>query len=130
MKLKETPKNIKAVLKKLNKNESEVATLCIDTIAKNLRELGVSDAKVWTTTILPAVIHDFNLVEDTGQMEELINSLDGVERVVVESVYDAFHELKEEAKNVDAADIKETLIYSLSKTLDGIDKEKYKRLYG
>lgn len=131
MKLKEnTPSNIRTVLKKLNKNEAEIATFCIDNIAKNLRKLGVADAKVWTTTILPAVIHDFNLVEDTRQMEEFINSLDGVERAVIESVYDAFYELKEEAKDVDAADIKETLVYSLSKTLEGIDKEKYRRLYG
>lgn len=130
VKAKKVPKNIQTILQKLKKNEHELGTFCIKNTVDALKANGYTDAHIWAPTILPNVLGELEYVENIGDMEEWILELDGMERDVVESIYDTLNYIKDNAKGAKQKDIKEALVYSLSKVLESMDKEKYKRLYG
>ena len=85
---------------------------------------------MWAPTFLPNVLGELEYVESNMDLEEWILELEGMERDIVESVYDTLNYIKDNAKGAKDKDAKEALVYSLSRALEGIDKEKYKRLYG
>ena len=126
----ETPTNVKTVLKKLKKNENEVAQFCIDQATETLKANGFSDAHVWVSTVLPSILGDLEYVEDAGDMEEWLLGTEGIEKNILEAVYDTFNYLADSVKEAGPEDIKDTIIYTVSKALNAADKEKYKRLYG
>ena len=129
-KTRKIPKKVQEILKKLKKNERELGEFCIQNTIKALRANGYTDAHIWTAAILPSVLGELEYVEDIGDMEEWILELDGMERDVVESVYDTLNYMKEHLRGAKPKDIKEALVFSLSQVLENLDKEKYKRLYG
>lgn len=125
-----TPKNIQKILQKLKKDEHQLGEFCLKNAVDALKANGYTDAHIWVPTILPNVLGEMEYVESNTDLEEWILELEGMERDVVESIYDTFTYLKENAKGAKEKDIKEALVYSLSRTLETADKEKYKRLYG
>ncbi len=124
------PINIKHVLQKLKKDERQLGEFCLNNTVDALKANGYTDAHIWAPTILPNVLGEMEYVESVTDLEEWILELEGMERDVVESVYDTFVYMRESLKGTKQKDIKEALVYSLSRTLESIDKEKYKRLYG
>ena len=126
----ETPKKVQKILKKLKKTDAELAEQCISQATATLRENGYSDARLWATKLLYAMIGDLGYVESMADMDSLMLELEGMEQDVFSSVYDTFTDIYENVKDSEAEDVRDTLVYSLSKTLDSMDKEKYKRLYG
>ena len=127
---KKIPKNIQNILQKLKKNDRELGEFCLKNTVDALKANGYTDAHIWAPTILPNVLGELEYVESDIDLEEWILELEGMERDVVESIYDTFVYMKESLKGAKEKDIKEALVYSLSRTLESMDKEKYKRLYG
>ncbi len=127
---KKVPKNIQTILRKLKKNPSEFGEFCLQNTVEALKANGYTDAHIWAPTILPGVLGEMEYVESYLELEEWILELEGMERDVVESIYDTFLYMKENVRGAKEKDIKEALVYSLSRTLESMDREKYKRLYG
>ena len=127
---KKIPKHIKNILQKLKKNEHEFGEFCLKNTVEALKANGYTDAHIWAPTILPGVLGEMEYVESDLDLEEWILELEGMERDVVESIYDTFLYMKENLKGSKEKDIKAALVYSLSKKLESMDKDKYKKLYG
>ena len=127
--MKKTDK-IKKVLKKLNKTEEELGEYCIDKVADALKANGYSDAKLWATNILSAMLGDLKMVEGSEDIQDWALDLDGPERDAVEAIYETFTNLEDALQEINPKDIKEAIVQSVSKTIEIIDKNKYKKLYG
>ena len=128
--IQKIPKNVQRILHKLRKNEHQLGEFCLKNTVDALKANGYTDAHIWAPTILPNVLGELEYVESNMDLEEWILELEGMERDIVESVYDTLNYIKDNAKGAKDKDAKEALVYSLSRALEGIDKEKYKRLYG
>ena len=124
-----TPKNVKHVLKKLNKSYSEIGQECISEVEKSLRGNGYTDAKLWAKTALQALIGELGGVEDEFGLEQIAMQLDGFERDAVEAFYEIFTDLQDELHDVHPVDIRDTLVYSIMNALDKENQKKYKGLY-
>jgi len=124
------PKNVQTVLKKLNKSHAEVAQECISEVEKTLKGSGYSDARLWATTVLHALIGELGHVEDELDLEQIAMQLDGFERDAVEAFYEVFTDIQDELVDVNPGDIKDTLVYSILQTIDSQDKKRYQGLYG
>jgi hypothetical protein len=126
----ETPSNVREVLKRLGKKRIDVADYCINSATRALEENGYHDAKLWATSVLSSILGDLEFVEDPNDLQEWADELDGIERDVIESVYETFEYVSDEITDVGVLDIRDTLVHELSKKLDVMDREKYRRLYG
>jgi uncharacterized protein with von Willebrand factor type A (vWA) domain len=125
-----TPKNIKNVLKKLKTTDNELAEFCINNTVEFLKSNGYDDAKLWASSILPVVIGELGAVEEPTDMETWLFELEGIEKDVVESVYDTFSYLTDALENLDPKDVRDTIVYAVSKTLESMEKIKYRKSYG
>ena len=121
---------IQTVLKKLEKTESELGEYCIDKVTDALSANGYTDAQLWATNILSAMLGDLKMVGGAEDLQTWILDLDGPERDVVEAVYETLADIEDRLDETSPSDIKETIVQSVSKTLERQEKNKYKRLYG
>ncbi|MFH1424092.1 MAG: hypothetical protein ABIG20_00240 [archaeon] len=124
-----TPKNVKSILKKLKVSESEIADYCINHATEALQENGYKDARLWATNILSNAIGEFSSLSNYDDMEMWMDELEGLEREVVEAILETFEHLYESHPSSDPNDIKDTIVYAISKALDQEDKIKYSRSY-
>lgn len=124
------PKNVKNILKQLNLSESQLADYCINEATQALKSGGYKDARLWATNILQNAIGELSTIKGSDEMEEWMAEFDGIERDVVEAIYTTFNYLFDSLTNPDPRDIKDTIVYSVSKTLDHEDMVKYKKSYG
>ncbi len=128
--LKRKTKRIQKVFKELKKNEEELGEFCINKVADALKENGYNDAKLWATNILAAMAGDFDTIEESSDLEDWLIELEGPERSAVEAMYEVLSDLEDSVRDAHPEDVKDALIYSILKTIDNIEKNKYKRLYG
>ncbi len=124
------PNKVRLVLKDLNQDDSELAELCISRVTELLQSSGCSDARSWATNILPMVLGEMAEVEGAGDLDEWLLDLDGAEYEVVFGVQQVFSEIQDKLAKRSSEDIRDTLIYSIEKTLSEIDRVRYQRLYG
>ena len=124
------PNKVRLVLKDLNQDDSELAELCISRVTELLQSSGCSDARSWATNLLPMVLGEMAEVEEAGDLDEWLLDLDGAEYEVVFGVQQVFSEIQEKLAKRSSEDIRDTLIYSIEKTLSEIDRVRYQRLYG
>ncbi|HIK01908.1 TPA: hypothetical protein H1008_02230 [archaeon] len=124
------PSKVRLVLKDLNQDDSELAELCISRVTELLQSSGCSDARSWATNILPMVLGEMAEVEEAGDLDEWLLDLDGAEYEVVFGVQQVFSEIQDKLAKRSPEDIRDTLIYSIEKTLSEIDRVRYQRLYG
>ncbi|HIJ99590.1 TPA: hypothetical protein H1011_02085 [archaeon] len=124
------PNKVRLVLKDLNQDDSELAELCISRVTELLQSSGCSDARSWATNILPMVLGEMAEVEEAGDLDEWLLDLDGAEYEVVFGVQQVFSEIQDKLAKRSSEDIRDTLIYSIEKTLSEIDRVRYQRLYG
>jgi len=125
------PKNVKSFLKKLNQSEDEFAQSCLDNAAKALKSNGYQDAQLWASNILQALIPELEYIEEISDLEEMIVEMgDGLERDVFEAVYETFVQLQDTVTKSNLTDIRDSLVYTVSKMLSEQDQKKYSRLYG
>ena len=128
--MNKTPSNVKSILKKLRKSDDDIAEFCINRATEAVKAGGYHDAKLWATNILSAIIGELKYVEDENDIHDLMVELDGIERDVIESIYESFTDMADNLADSDPADIKDTIVYSLSKKLDSMDRNKYLKAYG
>ena len=128
--LKRKTKRIEKVFEELKKNENELGEFCINKVADALQENGYSDAKLWATNILAAMVGDFDAIDESSDLEDWLVELEGPERSAVEAMYEVLSDLEDSVRNAHPEDVKDALVYSILKTIDNIEKSKYKRLYG
>ena len=124
------PNKVRLVLKDLNQDYSELAELCISRVTELLQSSGCSDARSWATNLLPMVLGEMAEVEEAGDLDEWLLDLDGAEYEVVFGVHQVFSEIQDKLAKRSSEDIRDTLIYSIEKTLSEIDRVRYQRLYG
>jgi len=124
------PNKVRLVLKDLNQDDSELAELCISRVTELLQSSGCSDARSWATNLLPMVLGEMAEVEEAGDLDEWLLDLDGAEYEVVFGVQQVFSEIQDKLAKRSSEDIRDTLIYSIEKTLSEIDRVRYQRLYG
>jgi len=125
-----TPKHIKSVLEKLKKSENELGEFCIEKAADALEQNGYQDSRLWARNLLSAMLGDLASVEDPIQLEEMVLGTEGMERDVLEAFYDTFAYLEEELRDTDPMSIRDTIIHTVSKTIDIKEKNNYRKLYG
>lgn len=128
--MKKKSKHVKLVLEKLNKTENELGEHCIEQVAENLKSNGYKDAKLWATNIIASMLGDFKNFEGAGYLESLIYELEGPEKNAAEALQEVVSDLEASLADERPAHVKDTLVYSVGKALDKIDKEKYQRIYG
>lgn len=126
----DTPDNIKSILRKLKKDEAEIGEFCIKRTEDALRSNGYEDARSWAMCILPVVLGELDQMEDPYELESLAFELEDVEKDIVEAVHDTFNYFMETLYDSDPHDIKDMMVYTVSKTLENWDKKKYMKLYG
>lgn len=127
---KAKPKHVKLVLEKLRKTENELGEYCIEQVAENLRRNGYKDSKLWATTIISSMLGDIETFEGAGYLEALIYELEGPEKNAAEALYEIISEFEEALIDINPEHVKDALTYSIGKTIDRMDKKKYRRIYG
>lgn len=126
--MKEKPEHVNQILEKISKTENELGEYCINQVAKNLKQNGYKDARTWATTITSALLGDFKKFEGAGYFNSLTHELKGPEKNAAKAIHNILSNLENNLE-ADPEHVKDTLIYSVSKALDKMDKEKYRRIY-
>jgi len=124
------PNNIQIVLKKLKKSHSQVATECLSEVVKTFRGSGYTDAQTWAKTTLQSLLGDLAEIESDEEFEAMASQLDGCELEAMESFYKVFSEMRDQLGDLDPADVKDALVYSLVQIINKEDKKNYSKLYG
>ncbi len=126
----EIPLHVHKVLSKLGKSDTELGQFFLKKIVKFLDENGYTDASVWAPSVLPLILNEIGYTENIGEIEDFLLNLDGMEKSIAEAIFNHMNYLKKNVKGAKHKEIRDTLVYSLEKTLESMDKEKYKKLYG
>ena len=128
--MRQIPKNVQRLLKRLNKSEKEIAEYCIDHATEILKENGYEDSRMWATTILSSLLPDLDFMESEEDLQIWLLELDELEQDVAEAILNTFSYLKKSLRRAKHTDILDTLKYSISKVLNELEKEKYYKSYG
>jgi len=102
----------------------------LDQATKALRSNGYQDAQLWASTILQAMIPEIEYIEELTELEEMIVEMEnGLERDVIEAIYDTLVQLQDSVTKATQEDIRDTLVYTVRNMGDARDKKNYCRSY-